>query len=183
MTETGYIAIFCIFIALALIAFVLWRRRTTGFKRVIKKISSEYKSQVIIPDGLDGFIELEHLLLTPFGLLVLDYREIKGTIFPGEQLEQWPIMHEGRRTSIMNPYALMKNRVTSVKGLVNDVPVIGYLIFSDDVEFGNTPPDNVLKVSELYQKYNQKNIANREQLTSSFKQRFNEVASYIESTS
>jgi len=183
MTESGYIAAFIITLVLISTAVMLLYKRTPTFKRTIKKISSEYQRDVVVPDGLDGFIELEYLLLTPHGLLVLDYRDVKGTIFPGEHLEQWPIMQEGRRTSINNPYATMKHRVTAVRGLVQDVPVEGFLIFPDDIEFGSKPLEGVLKVSELYERFNQKNISNREQLISSFKPRFNEVVNYIKRVS
>ncbi len=181
--ELGYIAAFILTLMLVVVAVLFLNKKTLDFKRTVKKISSEYKRQVIIPDGLDGFIELEHLLLTPHGLLVIDYRDVKGTIFPGENLEQWPIMHEGRRTSITNPYSTMKHRVTAVKGMVTDVPVNGFLVFPDAIEFGNKPPENVLKISELSQRFNQKHIHNREQLVSSFKQRFNELVTYIQRVS
>ena len=44
-------------------------------------IESPTKSahQVLVPDGMGGFIHIDHLLLTPRGLLVLDTRRVAGS--------------------------------------------------------------------------------------------------------
>lgn len=178
MSETGIIIVAAL-LGLSGLVYFLLRKKKLNFKQVIQKISSEYRRDVVIPDGLDGLIELEHLLLTPHGLLVIDYRDAQGTVFPGENLEQWPIMQEGRRTSINNPYTGLKHRVTAVKGLVDDVPIIGVLVFPDEVQFGNAPPENVLHVSELYKRYRQKD-AEQSQLKIPYQSRFDELVTYVQ---
>ena len=167
-------------LVLALIYIFFYRSRKLDFNTVVKKISSEYRKNIVIPDGLDGFIEIEHFLLSSSGLLVIDYREASGTIFPGENLEQWPIMHEGKRSSFNNPYQRMKNSVTALSQLVSNVPITGLLVFPDTVNFGNKPPENVITVSELYKRYHSKDVNNTDQLISSFRQYYNDVCSYIE---
>jgi len=159
----------------AIIWFFVKRSQRNSFYNAIKTISSEHKKGIVVPDGLDGFIELGYLLLTPHGLLVVEYRDVKGTVFPGENLEQWPVMYEGQRNSISNPYQALRHRLTAVKALVSDVPISGVLVFPDDIEFGNTPPDDVIRVSELYRRFGNKDIVNQEQLVSAFKQSFNDL--------
>jgi len=164
----------------AIIWFFVKRNQRSSFYNAIKTISSEHKKGIVVPDGLDGFIELGYLLLTPHGLLVIEYRELKGTIFPGENLEQWPVMHDGQRNSITNPYQALRHRLTAVKALVKDVPVSGVLVFPDEIEFGNSPPEDVIRVSELYKRYAPQNIGNQEQLVSAFKQSFNDLTTLMQ---
>ena len=61
------------------------RRRRFDIERQIRRtiaaISTEILRDVVIPDGMDGQIQLDYLLLTRNGLLVLDLKDVPGSIF------------------------------------------------------------------------------------------------------
>ncbi len=60
--------------------------------------------QVLVPDGMGGFIHIDHLLLTPRGILLLDTRRVAGLIFGGDQMSDWTVMGRRRFTfDIRNP--------------------------------------------------------------------------------
>jgi hypothetical protein len=55
----------------------------------LDRIAYESAHQVLVPDGMGGYIHIDHLLLTPRGLLVLDTRRVPGLIFGGDQMSDW----------------------------------------------------------------------------------------------
>ena len=95
----------------------------------------EAAHQVLVPDGMGGFIHIDHLLLTPRGVLVLDTRRVAGLIFGGDQMSDWTVMGRGRRFTFDNPQPALYDRIAAVKALVGDVPVEGRLLFSNVGKF------------------------------------------------
>ena len=161
------------------VAFYWLRSRTPSLKRKLKYISTEYQRHIVIPDGLDGYIELDYLLLTPYGLVVLDYRDIEGTIFPGAGFDLWTVLDGHQRFSIQNPYTIMRNRLNSVRALVKDVPVQGVVVFPDAVKFGNEAPDNVIHESDLLTRFATADKANKELLVKAFHQQYKYLGGMI----
>lgn len=128
---------------------VLWRRLYGSTWMVLRRISTERIEDVVIPDGVDGEIHLEHLLLTPKGLLVLELRNAAGALFAGERLDEWRVMDGGRRFTFRNPLPSLEARVRSVGLLAAGVPVIGRVAIVGNVRFAGGRPDHVTTLSEL----------------------------------
>src|SRR4029450_10121913 len=87
-------------------AIALWRMTQTPRRRLlstVKAISADYLDDIIIPDGLDGHIHLDLVLLTGHGILVLDGKEHGGSVFAGRNMEQWTVMDGPKRISVRNP--------------------------------------------------------------------------------
>ena len=73
-------------VLLAATSFALWRTTRTPRRRLlatIKAISADHLHDVVIPDGLDGHIHLDLVLLTGHGILVLDVKDHDGSVFAG----------------------------------------------------------------------------------------------------
>ena len=65
----------------------------------------------------DGEIHLDHLLLTPRGLVVIDLRNAHGAVFGGEQMDDWTVMSATRRYTFRNPLGALAARVHAVRRL------------------------------------------------------------------
>ncbi len=183
MTSLETTLLFLVFILLLAVGFYWLRSRSSSLKRKLKYISAEYQRHIVIPDGLDGYIELDYLLLTPHGLVVLDYRDIEGTIFPGSNFDLWTVLDGHQRFSIQNPFTIMRNRLNSVRALVKDVPVLGVVVFPDDVKFGNEAPENVIHESDLLTRFSNADKANKELLVKAFHQPYKFLSGMIETKS
>jgi len=162
------------------VGFYWWRSRTSSLKRKLNYISSEYQRHIVIPDGLDGYIELDYLLLTTHGLIVLDYRDIEGTIFPGAGFALWTVLQGHQRFSIQNPYTTMRNRLNAVRELVKDVPVQGVVVFPDAVRFGNQAPENVIHESDLLTRFEETDNPNKEQIVKAFHHQYKFLSGMID---
>jgi hypothetical protein len=115
----------------------------------LERVAFEAAHQVLVPDGMGGFIHVDHLLLTPRGVLVLDTRRVAGLIFGGDQMSDWTVMGRGHRYTFDNPQPALYDRIAAVKALVGDVPVEGRLLFSNVGRFTKGFPKWVLMLDGI----------------------------------
>ena len=125
------------------------RARRRALLKRLERIAFEAAHQVLVPDGMGGFIHVDHLLLTPRGVLVLDTRRVAGLIFGGDQMSDWTVMGRGRRYTFDNPQPALYDRIAAVKALVGEVPVEGRLLFSNAGKFTKGFPKWVLMVDGI----------------------------------
>jgi Nuclease-related domain len=158
MTSMGIdpIWIAVIVAALALLALGYWavrayqrRARRRALLARLERVAFESAHQVLVPDGMGGFIHIDHLLLTPRGVLVLDTRRVPGLIFGGDQMSGWTVMGRGHRYTFDNPQPALYDRIAAVKALVGDVPVEGRLLFSNAGKFTKGIPKWVLMLDGI----------------------------------
>jgi hypothetical protein len=143
-------------VAVVLLAFAFWglraygrRSRRRALLTRLGRIAFEAAHQVLVPDGMGGFIHIDHLLLTPRGVLVLDTRRVAGLIFGGDQMSDWTVMGRSRRYTFDNPQPALYDRIAAVKALVGEVPVEGRLLFSNVGKFTKGIPKWVLMLDGI----------------------------------
>jgi len=143
-------------VAVVMLALCFWglrayqrRARRRALLRRLGRIAFETAHQVLVPDGMGGFIHIDHLLLTPRGVLVLDTRRVAGLIFGGDQMSDWTVMGRGRRYTFDNPQPALYDRIAAVKALVGEVPVEGRLLFSNAGKFTKGFPKWVLMLDGI----------------------------------
>jgi hypothetical protein len=125
------------------------RARRRALLARLERVAFEAAHQVLVPDGMGGFIHIDHLLLTPRGVLVLDTRRVAGLIFGGDQMSDWTVMGRGRRYTFDNPQPALYDRIAAVKALVGEVPVEGRLLFSNAGKFTKGIPKWVLMLDGI----------------------------------
>jgi hypothetical protein len=114
----------------------------------LDRIAYESAHQVLVPDGMGGYIHIDHLLLTSRGLLVLDTRRVPGLIFGGDQMSDWTVIGR-RRFTFDNPQPALYDRIAAVKALAGDFPVEGRLLFSNIGKFTKGMPKYVMMLDGI----------------------------------
>jgi hypothetical protein len=125
------------------------RARRSALLARLERVAFEGVHQVLVPDGMGGFIHIDHLLLTPRGVLVLDTRRVAGLIFGGDQMSDWTVMGRSRRYTFDNPQPALYDRIAAVKALVGELPVEGRLLFSNVGKFTKGMPKWVLMLDGI----------------------------------
>jgi hypothetical protein len=133
---------------LAIRAYRRQARRRSLLHR-LERIALESVHQVQVPDGMGGYFHVDHLLLTPRGVLVLDTRRVQGLIFGGDQMSEWTVMTRGRRYTFENPQPALYDRIAAVKAIVGELPVEGRLLFSNVGKFTKGKPKWVLMLDSI----------------------------------
>jgi hypothetical protein len=124
------------------------RSRRKALLARLDRIAYESAHQVLVPDGMGGYIHIDHLLLTPRGLLVLDTRRVAGLIFGGDQMSEWTVIGR-RRFTFDNPQPALYDRIAAVKAMVGDFPVEGRLLFSNLGKFTKGMPKYVMMLDAI----------------------------------
>ena len=107
---------------LVLVAWWLWRRRRgPELAKAIQAVALDRLQNVLLPDGMGGHIQIEHLLLTGQGLVVIDAKAFAGTIFASERMAEWTVIGKDGRFTFPNPLGTLSDRVAALRPLVRDV--------------------------------------------------------------
>jgi hypothetical protein len=137
---------------LALLVVWLWyRRRAAGgrLRQVLDEIGYDRVDGLVVPNGDDGEIQIDFLLLTSQGLLILHIKEVQGTVFGSDKMQDWTVISEDGRFTFANPQHALYDRVAAVRQIVRQVPVEGRVLFTDGAEFTKGTPSMVCGLDEL----------------------------------
>jgi hypothetical protein len=130
----------------------IWRRFFAGgtpLEKAIAEISYERIESLVIPSADEGEIQVDQLLLTPKGLLILEVKDAQGTVFGSDKMQDWTVIRKDRRYTFPNPQPALYDRIAAVRQIVREVPVAGRVLFLDGAEFTKGVPDLVCTLDEL----------------------------------
>ncbi len=139
-----------------LVVWLLYRRsqrRPRTVEQVIKTISFDYLSNIIVPNADEGEIHLDHLLLTAEGLLIIDVKEVEGVVFGSDKMQDWTVIAKDRRYTFSNPHPGLLDRIAAVRQIVRQVPVTGRILFLDGAEFTKGRPDLAASLDDLLDEF------------------------------
>ena len=121
--------------------------------RVLGEIGHDRIDGLVIPNGDEGEIQIDHLLLTSQGLLIVDIKDVVGTVFGSDKMQDWTVISDERRYTFPNPQAALYDRIAAVRHIVRQVPVEGRLLFLDTAEFTKGVPDLVSDLDTLLEQF------------------------------
>jgi len=148
-------ALLVVLLAVAL-GYLSWRRRRAARERLrpLEQIAYDMLRDILVPDGNDGHIHVDFLLLTARGMVVVDLRDVQGTIFAGETMDEWALMDGSRRATFGNPLAMLYDRMAAVGQLAGkEVPVDGRVVFTARASFPKGRPRRVTPLEALAQEF------------------------------
>ena len=159
----------------------LWlHARRPRLGQALQDVSIDRLQNVLVPDGMGGQIQVEHLLLTANGLVVIDVKEFEGTIFAGERMAEWTVIGQRGRFTFPNPLGTLYDRVAALKQIVRDVPVVGFVLFGAGADFTKGRPKDVVLPGELIERYRKPEQADLERLLVAFAPHWERVKAAIE---
>jgi hypothetical protein len=143
-------------IAAAIVALHRRWRRYRARRQLVKSFeaaSAGLLRDILIPDGSDGQLHIDFLLLTGRGLLVVDYRDVEGVVFGGEHMREWAVMNGSERSTFLNPLEALYDRVAAVRALAGEAPVDGRIVFTGRSTFPKGRPPRVMRLDLLEQEF------------------------------
>lgn len=117
--------------------------------RAIKRLGTDSMSNVVISDGMDGHVFIEHLVLTPSQVLVVTVRRYSGAIFAARNMDMWAQVTDSGSYKFPNPLREVESATAAVKNHLPDAPVSGIILFGKDSTFPKGKPDGVMHISEI----------------------------------
>jgi len=173
-TDSGtvfYLALLLVVLLLSLLLIYRHRAaRSLPLSKVLNEIAFERVDGLVIPNGDDGEIQIDHLLLTAQGLLIIDIKDVNGTVFGSDKMQDWTVISEDRRFTFANPQPALFDRIAAVRHIVRQVPVAGRILFLEGARFTKGVPGLVCTLEELVAEYAEADTAAAEIKVGAFRQ-------------
>ena len=100
----------------------------------------------------DGTTQVDHILISRFGVFVIETKDYKGWIFANATHETWTQVLFRLRFKFQNPMFQNMRHVRAVQGLLDFLPleaIRSVIVFTGDAEFKTEIPQGVITISRL----------------------------------
>lgn len=136
--------------ALLILIIIIWRWRAgRSLQKRLEQCGVELLSNILIPNGEGGEIHVEYVLLTRTGVVVIEIRDVEGNVFGSDSMQDWTVISDKRRFTFSNPQPALYDRLAAVRRLIAEIPVTGFIAFTQRAEFTKGRPTNVILLDEL----------------------------------
>ena len=126
---------------IVLLAFFIQPKGVVGERRVSKLLESlgeeaSIYNDLYIPKKNGEMTQVDHVLLSAYGLFVIETKNYKGWIFGGETQRNWTQTIYKKRSQFYNPVIQNNAHLIALQHYINmDVPVHSIIVFSDATTF------------------------------------------------
>jgi hypothetical protein len=117
--------------------------------RVLRRHFEHVADDVILPDGRGGLTQIDHLALTPVGVLVIETKNYGGRIYAQKDDRTWTQVMGRRRHRFQNPLRQNYAHTKAVGAIAPTLPVRPQVVFMDRARFPKSMPEGVLHLSEF----------------------------------
>ncbi len=129
--------------------------------KVVDSLGVKYLCDIVLPDGIEGLVFIDYLLLVPGGFVAIDTQHSEGHLFGGETIDQWSQVINNKTYKFNNPlYAIQSARQAvlwnlqhnaDLESLSPNTPwqVQGWVTFSNTGNFPKGIPTQVSMIDEL----------------------------------
>ena len=117
--------------------------------KAIKRLGTASMSNVVLSDGMEGHVFIEHLVRKPDEVLVVSVRRYSGAIFAAENMDMWAQVTDGGSYKFPNPLHEIDTAMAALKSHVPDAAVSGLILFGRDSTFPKGKPDGVMHITEI----------------------------------
>ena len=131
-----------------LICLWLWHP-SRMLKRKVKKMGAKVLSNLHLPDGVDGEINIDYLVLTEKGMLIIDVKRYDGLIYGSETHDEWTQVLKHRSYMFANPLKQMNMRVLAVKFIVPEAHIEGAVLFAGRGRFPKRTPTGIITLEGI----------------------------------
>jgi hypothetical protein len=148
--DTRTLILIAIGVVFLLLLFMLVRKRKGEEPRArFRKASIAFLADFLIPDGEGGEIHIENALLCKRGVVIVNIKDVAGNVFGSDTMQEWAVITGEQRFTFANPQDGLYDRTAAVTHLIPDVPVLGYIAFTDQADFTKGFPKHVIGLNDL----------------------------------
>lgn len=154
-------------VVLGVILFI-WKQMQKGkhqrhAQKIIESLGLKYLHNMVLPDGIDGLVFIDYLILVPSGFIVLDVEHSEGHLFGGETVDQWSQVVNNKTYKFNNPLYANQRKCQALSWNINnkvqqkginidpDWETHGWVTFTNAGNFPKGIPKQVSMIDELKQ--------------------------------
>ena len=127
-------------------------------KLLYRQLNEDYRHyhNLILKTAQGDLTEIDHLLVSPYGIFVIEVKNYQGWIFGGEYHAHWLVQHYRRKNQFPNPLRQNYKHTEAVAYLLelDDTTktdkIFSIIAFSDRAKFKTAMPINVMHIDEVH---------------------------------
>ena len=124
---------------------IAWLR----LQKLIDRSGVQHLKNIQLPDGVDGTLYIEHLVLRSDTILLLTVKQYRGNIFAADNIEQWTQVVKNHSYKFPNPLYQMETDLQSLRAAYPKTNITGLVVFTGDCSFPKGKPEQVYNMDEL----------------------------------
>jgi len=122
--------------------------------KITKLVSNKRGFQVfndLTLETPDGTTQIDHIIISPVGIFVIETKNLKGWIFGSVNQKQWTQTIYGKKYRFQNPLHQNYKHIKAVQKLlnVNQSIIFSIVVFVGDSKFKTEMPSNVIELRDL----------------------------------
>lgn len=118
-------------------------------RRRVSNLGVQFMRDVRVPDGVEGELHIDYLVLKPDAILVVDVKHYDGFIYGNEAQEQWTQVLKQRNYHFDNPLRHVDIQIMAIKSVVPDANVEGVVLFAGGGRFPRHKPRGVMTLQDI----------------------------------
>ena len=122
----------------------------------LKGAGATAMNDVILPDDR-GLTQIDHLVLTPAGIVVLETKNYGGKLYDRGRKRPWTQYIGKQQNQIHNPLDQNYRHRKALAFLVPGAPLLDFVVLAGSGRFSGVVPQGVLTIPELRRKLNELN--------------------------
>jgi hypothetical protein len=138
-----------IFALKALLPGLRGRAGEAAVGRALKRRFPEVANDAILPDGRAGLTQIDHLVLTPRGILVVETKNYAGSVLGHAREPTWTQVVGRKRSAFQNPLRQNYAHRKAVEALEPGVPVHELVVFAGEARFPKGIPEGACTLAGL----------------------------------
>ena len=162
-------------VGILLLLFIIFYKRIKSWyqeyclRKTIRQFGHEVLRDVIMPDGMDGTVFIENLVLTPREIMIISLGHYKGVVFAAESIDVWTQVVRNRSYRFPNPLHKLEQDTAAVRAHLPKENISSFIMYAKGVEFPKGKPDNVLSIDEAKSRFSKKeNVEIKSELLSAW---------------
>lgn len=127
-------------------------------KLLVRQLPDGYSHyhNLVLTSTMGDLTEIDHLVLSPFGIFVIEVKNYQGWIFGNPHQENWVVHRHRRKYQFQNPIRQNHKHTEAVASLLDidtkaePAQIYSVIAFSQRAEFKTPMPDHVLHLEEVH---------------------------------
>lgn len=138
----------CIILLLIWCALAAGGREERRIRRAVRRQGADMLAALEIPDGMDGRIYIDYLVLTAEAIRLVMVKRYEGFIYAGEKMAEWTQVIKPNNYRFPNPLQELELKIVALRSIVPDIPITGCVLFSESCKFPTRKPAGVMCVGD-----------------------------------
>ncbi len=118
-------------------------------RRLLKSIGKDSLHNVTVPDGMDGRLFIENLILTADKIILLGVKKFRGVIFAAEKIDLWTQVIGNKSYKFENPLRQLENDALALSAKIENSKIEEKVLFIKGSEFPKGKPEKVVTIADL----------------------------------